>query len=328
MEIYTLTLVNTAIGFDCLDVFPCLSLREAQRKMNERIDVMRSNGAELIEEGSTYAIVSIGGNRAYFDIFTNTITKKEIAIQKLTDYIILNYGDDIFGHDLLESFLDEYKDSVIISECLNGSIDDFMSDHIIGECLYENALEKLGGKVDMGEVIAEFLNENPQFIQLAKKYNNSSSTDYWMVGMCELCKGNEKMLAETRSAIDQNREDKVFFDLEAAKKQMCENHRVLSNQLTEREYISVCEQINGTPCTKTELPKCQTMVENLYLEFYIRAYNLAKARGINYLMSYPNVFEVREDHPVNNLGEYTCPQLVIVGDAVETAIAIDILEAH
>lgn len=325
MNLYILTFVNTAIEFDCEDAKPYFTIGAAQRAMENRIKVITENkNCSVVDKGTLYATLDCGGNRAYFNILTEEISIKEMAAQLLSDCIIDRYGDNIFGHDLLIKFLDEYTEEEIIRECIWGDVSDFFDCRIIGECLYQNALEKLGGKVDKGEDIAEYLNEDINFLNISHKYNDSKSGDDWMFGMCLICKGDDNILNEVRRSIDENREDKIFFDIEKASENFCFNHRLLSSKLTERQYNSICEQICGTPYVKTGLPTFHNIIEGVYREFYNSLYEIAKSRGINYILDNANgVVEVREDYPVNYNSDCIIPQLVIVGDAVETARVLD-----
>lgn len=338
MELYILTLVNTRIEFDCETAIPFLTLEAAQEEMKTRIEnIKKANGdsVEVEEIGNWYATISIGGNRAYFNIIRTDLTLKEMAIHRLTKVIVNKIGVDCFGRDLLSAFLDECSESNIKDMVYGDEQDaiDFFNYHIIGECLYQNAAEKLGGKVDMVNVIYEFFNEDSRFIDISKDYTDDLNREVrWYVGMCEICKGNQSIIQATREAIDANRTDKVFFDYEEAKKQFCQNHRQLSDKLSDSDYMSVCEQICGIPfqLETSEHECCFKMVENLYFEFYKRLYELAKKKGINVIIeSFPSIFEVREDFPVNSSScEEHIPQLVIVGDAFETANAIDTMENH
>ncbi len=335
MELYILTFVNTAVEFDCSDAKPFATLEAAQIEMKQRIQNFKDEFKDsfaMVDSSNWYSIISLGGNRAYFNIVRGDISDRSIAIHKLKKAIVLMYGCDCYG-ELLDKFLDECRESDI-EKCLikgdDGDVMDFYNEHIIGECLYENAAEKLGGKVDAVGDIYDFLNGS-EFLPICRKYNkfDTAPISHWIVGMCEICKGNESIIKDTRKAIDKDRSDKIFFDYDEAKKQLCQNHRQLSDKLSDDGYMSVCEQICGTPLD-VDANNCCNMVEKLYVEFYKRTYAIAKKRGINFLLdNFPSVFEVRTDFPVNFHSDgvrYT--QLVIVADAFEAANAIDTLENH
>ena len=336
MELYILTFVNTAVEFDCSDAKPFASLESAQNEMKHRIQNFKDEFKDsfvMIDSSNWYSIISLGGNRAYFNIIREELSDRSIAIHKLTRFVVCVYGCDCFGENLLNKFLDECREDDIIKYVVNGDdqdITDFFNEHIIGECLYENSAEKLGGKVDAVDAIFEFLN-GADFMPICKNNNPyyTAPASLWIIGMCEICKGNENIINETRKAIDKDRRDKIFFDYEEAKKQLCKNHMELSDKLSYSDYMSVCEQICGTPLDVNE-NSCCDMVEKLYIEFYKRVYAIAKKKGINILLeNFPSVFEVRTDFPVNFHSDgVRHTQLVIVADAFEAANAIDTLENH
>lgn len=334
MTIYTLTKVDTQTGFECELAVPYFSKTMAQSEMEKIINSYISNAAKgyctVSSKGDDYAILDNGGNKVYIDIIPSKLSVYDIAVALLHEKIIEIYHDDCFGDELLRKFVSENKEDYVLSHCVFGNVEEYLSDTIIGESLYQNAAEKLGGDPNKTDVLFNFFNESPKFLEIMRETLclGTHTTDFeWLAGMCGICKGDEEFIQKCRIAIDENRTDKVFFDLKKAQAEIfCPNHRQLSDILSDEEYIALCEQICGEPYAAKNLTFCRGLVDGLYVEFYKRAYEIAKQKGFNCLLQDSSIFDVREDNPVNYKSDNFIMQLVIVGDAIETAQYMDDIE--
>lgn len=263
------------------------------------------------------------------------VTPKECIIAYLAEDVMATYG---VPESLYSTVIDLLEEMSFTTLC-KGTYDilSFLDDNFIGETLFENALEKLGGKTDdhSYEIIHDYLHmefvgnecSNLDDFDLTFFGNKTerNAHDEWVNAMLLICSGNEGIISSVRENIDKELGvgEKIFMkeriDEWAEKFSIPRNHKELSTRLKDEVYYSVMDYILNYEFHFGFSDSLYWNMVNQYDEMHYILFSVIRHKGFDVVFNeYSDIFEIREI-PQKEGVWFIC----LKGDPYEVANRID-----